>query len=223
MKRRKISAVIFDLDGTLVDTAPDYVAVVNQLLVENNVPTLKPSLIRQHLSYGATELIRVFFGIGPTHNEFQRLKLRLLEIYSANLAVRSHPFLGIDSLIKHLGEHGISWGIATHKPAIYTIPLISQLKLSPPPQCIICPDDVVMRKPNPESLFLAASKIGCSPEDMIFIGDHRRDIECGKQAGCLTIAAAYGYIRQEDDIKEWGADYCVENADSIWDIVSILR
>lgn len=215
----KIRAVIFDLDGTLVDTAPDFVAVINHLLKESNRPELHEDIIRQYISYGPTEMIKVAFGIDQSHINFQCLRLRLIELYGAHCAVFSKPFPGIEKLINDLAAHGIVWGVATHKPAIYTIPLISHLKILPSPQCIICPDHVSMRKPHPESLFLACEQIGCLPSEVIFIGDHRRDIECGKSAGCITVSAGYGYIGNLENINEWGGDYCVDNVESIWNII----
>lgn len=223
LNQEGIRAVIFDLDGTLVDTAPDFVIVVNQLLNENDRPPLHKDVIRQYLSYGAGELVRIAFGIDQSHEDFDRLKFRLLELYTLNFNVLSRPFPGIETLIGNLAARGIVWGVATHKPAMYAIPLMSRLNILPSPQCVICPEDVSMRKPHPDSLFLACAKIGCDPSEIIFIGDHRRDIECGKRAGCITISAAYGYIGNEENVLDWGADHCVANVDSIWNIITDLQ
>lgn len=215
----KIRAVMFDLDGTLLDTAPDFVAVVNKLLQENNRPTLPDEKIRACVSNGARALVMMAFGIDDTHPEFPALRLRLLELYTQHIAVYTQPFPGIPDLLHKLAEHGIAWGIATNKPWVYTNPLMAQLNMQPAPASIICPEHVQQTKPHPESLMLAGQQLGCSPEQIIYIGDHQRDIECGQRAGSITIAAAYGYIDDANTIAEWRADYCVHHANEIWPIV----
>ncbi|MES2676058.1 MAG: HAD-IA family hydrolase [Pseudomonadota bacterium] len=216
---KKIRAVMFDLDGTLLDTAPDFVAVVNQLLVENNREILADDVIRACVSNGARALVMMAFDMDESHADFPALRLRLLELYTAHIAVFSKPFPGINALIEKLVANNIAWGIATNKPAVYTTPLMAQLNMQPAPTSIICPDHVSESKPHPESLFLAGKQLGCTPEQIIFVGDHKRDIECGKRAGSITIAAAYGYIDSTDNIDDWQADYRVEHADEIWPIV----
>lgn len=218
-KTHKIRAVMFDLDGTLLDTAPDFSAVVNKLLIENNRSVLPDDTIRACVSNGARALVMMAFGIDESHPEFSRLRLRLLELYTNHIAVYTKPFEGIQALLNHLADNNIAWGIATNKPSIYTTPLMAQLNMQPAPISIICPDNVSASKPDPESLFLASSHIGCTPEEIIYIGDHARDIECGKRAGCITIAAAYGYIDNLNEIDQWQADYRVEHASEIWPIV----
>ncbi len=215
---KKIRVVMFDLDGTLLDTAPDFVAVVNQLLLENECEQLPHEVIRASVSNGSKALITLAFEIEETHQQFQSLRARLLELYTQHIAVFTKPFPGIQDLLDKLAAHNIAWGIATNKPAAYTIPLMEQLNIQPAPAIVICPDHVQDSKPHPESLFLAAKELGCTPEEIIYIGDHERDIQCGKRAGSLTIAAAFGYIGNED-IDSWQADYRVEYAEEIWPIV----
>jgi 2-phosphoglycolate phosphatase len=216
---QKIRAVMFDLDGTLLDTAPDFVAVVNQLLQENNRPTLPEEKIRACVSNGARALVMMAFEIEETHPNFPSLRLRLLELYINHIAVFTKPFPGIQELLHKLAAKDIAWGIATNKPNLYTELLMTQLNLQPAPVSIICPDHVSASKPDPESLVLAGQQMGCTPAQIIYIGDHQRDIECGKRAGSITIAAAYGYIDDEKAIDSWQADYRVEHADEIWPIV----
>ncbi len=216
--QRKIRAVMFDLDGTLLDTAPDFVAVVNQLLVENECEELADDVIRACVSNGSKALVKLAFQIEENHQQFNELRERLLELYTQHIAVFTKPFPGIETLIKHLTQNNIAWGIATNKPAAYTVPLMEQLNMQPPPAIVICPDHVQASKPHPESLLMAANEFGCTAEQIIYVGDHERDIQCGRRAGSITIAAAYGYVGNED-IDEWGADYRVEHADEIWPIV----
>jgi N-acetyl-D-muramate 6-phosphate phosphatase len=221
-KKQNIRAVIFDLDGTLLDTAPDFIAVVNQLLIENNREPIANEIIRKGVSNGSRSLVMTAFDIEESHPEFQRLRTRLLELYTQHIAVFTKPFPGINELIKLLASHNIAWGIATNKPALYTNLLMQQLDMQPAPASVICPDHVPESKPHPASLFLASEHIGCKPEELIYVGDHQRDIECGKRAGTITIAAAYGYIDDINEIDTWQADYRVENASEIWPIVKNL-
>jgi phosphoglycolate phosphatase len=216
---KPIRAVIFDLDGTLLDTAPDFVVVVNQLLAEQQRPSLAADTIRAGVSNGSKALIRIAFSIDETNTQFEPLRQRLLELYLAHIAVYTIPFPGINELLDKLADNKIAWGIATNKPATYTLPLMAALDIQPAPASVICPDHVARSKPDPESLFLASKQLGCAPDEIIYIGDHRRDIDCGKGAGSITIAAAYGYIDEGDDPASWNADYCVHHANEIWPIV----
>lgn len=217
-----IRAVMFDLDGTLLDTAPDFVVVVNRLLAEYDRPPLADATIRRSVSNGARALVELAFGVEPGHPDFETLRTRLLALYSDHLAVHTVLFPGLQTLLHALGERQIPWGVATNKPAAYTLPLMEQMDLQPAPQSIICPDHVTERKPHPESLFLAAKHLGCEPEHILYVGDHRRDIECGRQAGAITIAAAYGYIEDGDDVDAWGADYRVDHGREILPILDTL-
>jgi 2-phosphoglycolate phosphatase len=216
---QKIRAVMFDLDGTLLDTAPDFVVVVNQLLVEQQRPTLAPDIIRAGVSNGSKALIKIAFAIDESNEQFEPLRQRLLELYIENNSTYTRPFPGINALIEQLAAHNIAWGIATNKPSLYTLPLMVEMNMQPPPASVICPDHVSHPKPDPESLFLASRQLGCKPEEIIFVGDHKRDIDCGKGAGSITIAVSYGYLEDGDDIATWNADYCVNHADEIWPIV----
>ena len=219
---KKIRAVMFDLDGTLLDTAPDFVVVVNQLLTELERAHLPEEIIRATVSNGSRALITLALDMDETHSDFEKHRLRLLELYTQHIAVFTRPFPGINELLNNLHERGIAWGIATNKPHIYTHLLLDALQIQPPPVSIICPEDVKERKPHPESMYLASQHIGCTPEEIVYVGDHQRDIECGKAAGSITIAAAYGYVGAEEDISLWEADYRVEHASEIWPIIDSL-
>lgn len=216
---KPIRAVMFDLDGTLLDTAPDFIVVVNQLLAEQNRPALPAEIIRAGVSNGSKALIKLAFAIDESNEQFEPLRQRLLELYLQNHSVHTRPFPGIDELIDKLAAHNIAWGIATNKPSMYTLPLMVDMNMQPPPASVICPDHVSHPKPSPESLFLASTQLGCTPQEIIFIGDHKRDIDCGKDAGSITIAAAYGYVDDGDNAADWNADYCVNHADEIWSII----
>lgn len=216
---KPIRAVMFDLDGTLLDTAPDFVVVLNQLLAEQERPALAAETIRAGVSNGSKALIKLAFAMDEDNEQFEPLRQRLLELYLQNNSAHTRPFPGINALIEQLAAHNIAWGIATNKPALYTLPLMIEMNMQPPPASVICPDHVGLPKPDPESLFLASSQLGCTPEQIVFVGDHKRDIDCGKGAGSITIAVAYGYLDEGDDPASWNADYCVNHADEIWPII----
>ncbi len=216
---RPIRAVIFDLDGTLLDTAPDFVLVVNKLLQQYQQPALDADLIRAQVSNGAKALVKLAFALNEDDPEFEIRRLQLLDLYLQHIADYTRPFEGIESLINKLNQHQIAWGIATNKPARYTLPLMQALNMQPAPFSVICPDHVSRVKPDPESLLLASQQLSCTPDQIIYVGDHLRDIECGKRAGSITIAAAYGYIDQNDCADNWQADHLVQSADEIWPIV----
>jgi HAD superfamily hydrolase (TIGR01549 family) len=213
-----VKAVFFDLDGTLLDTAPDFEVVLNQLREEENLSPIPYSDIRKTVSHGARALIQLGFQLDQGDDGFESLRLRLLDLYQNHLAVKTKPFDGITELIEFLEDKNIAWGIATNKPAQFALPIIEALKLSP--ACTICPEHVDERKPHPESMQLAGKIIGCNTEDIIYVGDHIRDIECGNRAGSITIAASYGYIDSNDDITKWNSNYIVDHARDIKAIVT---
>ncbi|HEY7883936.1 MAG TPA: HAD-IA family hydrolase [Cellvibrionaceae bacterium] len=219
MSKPPLHAVMFDLDGTLLDTAPDLIAALNRLRVEHQLPELPAALIRPSVSNGARALVELGFGVTDSDASYESLRQRLLDLYMLDVARYSTLFPGLDALLLQLQAQGIGWGIATNKPALYTEALLAQLQLEPAPALVICPDHVSRRKPDPESLILAARHFGCEPMHMAYVGDHLRDIECGRLAGATTIACAYGYIEEGDSIDSWQADYIVERGDQIWPLL----
>ncbi|MFL0798319.1 MAG: HAD-IA family hydrolase [Cellvibrionaceae bacterium] len=214
-----LKAVLFDLDGTLLDTAPDFITVLNQLLTEENCNTLSDGAIRKTVSEGARALITLGFGLKEGEPGFERLKTRLLELYLAGLAEKTAPFPGISELISHLHSNDIAWGIVTNKPSVYTAPIMDAMAFHPAPLSVICPDHVSQTKPHPEPLIKACAEIGCESHEAIYVGDHARDIEAGKRAGMITIAAGYGYVPQGDCATNWQADHTVNHAAEILPIL----
>ncbi len=202
----QLKAVIFDLDGTLVDTAEEFIIVVQALRTEHRLPAMDENLIRSTVSSGARALVSLSLGLKEGDPEFEKKRLRLLELYSEVLGSAAKPYPGIETLICQLEERGIAWGIATNKPRAYTTPLMEKLNMQPVPACVICPDDVSETKPHPQALLLGCEQIGCKPQQAIYVGDHRRDIEAGQRAGMYTLAATYGYIEEDDDPDLWGAN-----------------
>ena len=201
-----LKAVIFDLDGTLIDTADEFVPVVQALRAEHGHEAMNPERIRASVSNGARALVSLGLGIEEDAPEFESKRLRLLELYSEVLGTLASTYPGIDTLLAQLQSRGIAWGISTNKPRAYTEPLLQRLAISPAPGSVVCPDDVKHRKPHPESLYLNCLQLDCSPFNAIYVGDHQRDIEAGRRAGMYTIAAGYGYIEPDDDPLAWGAN-----------------
>lgn len=215
----RFDAVLFDLDGTLIDTAPDFEFVLNQLLAEHQRDPLPFDLIRNTVSNGARALVTLGFGVDEGEPEFESLRNRLLEIYAAHLSVNSVLFPGMRELLDRLDEQSIRWGIVTNKPSQFAEPLIRDLELAQRCGSLICPDHVVQRKPHAEPILRACKEVGVGPERTLYVGDHVRDIESGRNAGAKTAAALYGYIVEEDDPQSWLADYYLQAADELMSIV----
>jgi N-acetyl-D-muramate 6-phosphate phosphatase len=214
----KLKAVLFDLDGTLVDTADEFVIVVQTLRAEHDLGEMDPVRIRASVSNGARALVALGLGIDPAEDIFESKRLRLLELYSEVLGSAAQPYPGINELLAELDNRGIHWGVATNKPRAYAEPLLARIDL-PPCISLVCPDDVKDRKPHPESLYRNCRDLECAPHEAIYIGDHLRDIEAGKRAGMYTIAAAYGYIEPDDDAASWGADALVSDSRQLSDSI----
>ena len=203
---KNLKAVIFDLDGTLVDTADEFVSVVQRLRAEHGYDAMNPQCIRASVSNGARALVSLGLDINEDAAEFEGKRLRLLDLYSEVVGTTAAPYPGIEPLLARLQERGIVWGISTNKPRAYTEPLLARLNIQPSPGSVVCPDDVTHRKPHPESLYRNCHDLNCAPDEAIYIGDHFRDIEAGRRAGMYAIAAAYGYIEESDDPHSWGAN-----------------
>jgi phosphoglycolate phosphatase len=216
---KSLKAVIFDLDGTLVDTADEFVVIVQALRAEHGREAMDPQRIRASVSNGARALVSLALDIAEDSEGFETQRLRLLELYSGVLGSVATLYPGIGELLGELERRNVSWGIATNKPRAYTAPLLERLNLQPQPGSVVCPDDVTERKPHPESLLRNCRELGCNPDEAIYIGDHLRDIEAGRRAGMYTIAAAYGYIEPGDDPYSWGAD---AHADSSADLGKMI-
>ncbi len=217
-----LKAVFFDLDGTLLDTARDLGGALNRLLESRGHAPKPQSELRSVVSDGALALIQCGFDVSSDDPSVPELRQALLDFYLDDLNTHTRPFDGIESLIEKLAAADLKWGIATNKPWLYTEPLMARYSFASEPCCILCPDHVAKKKPDPESLFLACDSANCSTDEAIYIGDHERDILCGKQAGVKTIAAAYGYVPNGDCPSNWQADYCVEHAEEIWPLLEPL-
>ena len=212
------NAVLFDLDGTLVDTAPDMVAALHLLQREHSVILSPYELARSSVSNGAIGLLRVGFPELEIElgDEMHQL---YLERYADNICVESRVFAGIIELLDQLEGLGCPWGVVTNKPEYLTLPLLAALKLADRSGCVISGDTLSVRKPDPAPLLLACDIIGVDPGMAIYVGDAGRDIEAGQRAGMATIAAGYGYITEDDDPREWDADVIATSTEELAQIV----
>jgi len=219
VKPADLRAVLFDLDGTLVDTADEFIVVVQALRAEHGLDAMDPKRIRRSVSNGARALVALGLGIEESAPEFEHKRLRLLELYAGVLGTEARPYPGITELLEGLSERNIRWGVATNKPRAYAAPLMQRLGFKPPCGSLVCPDDVKARKPHPESLYLNCRQLDCAPHEAIYVGDHQRDVEAGRSAGMYTIAAAYGYIEPGDDPASWGADALAGRSTDLIDMI----
>lgn len=214
-----IKGVLFDLDGTFADTAPDLAAALNQVLEEEGKPPLPFERIRPVVSHGGIALIRLGFNLNPQDSDFKRLKERFLSIYLDNISVMTTVFEGINELLDILESRDIAWGIVTNKPSWLTDPLMQQLGYSDRAATIVSGDTTSQSKPHPEPLYHASREINCLPEQCLYIGDAERDIIAGNRAGMLTITALFGYIESHDKPESWGADGMINHPQEILDFL----
>ena len=206
-----IKAVLFDLDGTLVDTAPDMGGALNNLLVEENHAPLPLEQIRPFVSQGGLVLTRLGFADKVSEAEIEPLRLRFLDHYRAIVADNSHLFDGMATTLEHIESRNIPWGIVTNKPEWLTFPLLEALGLRQRSAVVIGGDTLEKRKPDPMPLQVAAERIGVDCADCVYVGDDERDVIAGRAAGMKTLVASYGYIEADMDIRSWQADGTIES------------
>ena len=203
--------LLFDLDGTLADTAPDLVAVLNRLLVAAGRPPMPFAIARNAVSHGAAGLLRLGFGLGADEPINDTLRQEFLAIYGKNGHDRSRLFISLEALSSVISELGAVWGIVTNKPAALTASLLDQLGLRGLAGTVVSGDTLPQRKPHPAPLLHAAGELGIDPGSCIYLGDAERDIEAGRAAGMRTIATSYGYIRPGEDFRLWRPDAHVDH------------
>ena len=206
-----IDAVLFDLDGTLIDTAPDMGAALNNLLIEENLESLPLSTIRPLVSQGGLVLTRLGFAGKVPDAEIEALRLRYLDHYHAIVADEARLFDGYSEILDELEARSIAWGIVTNKPEWLTHPLLEQLDLASRTKVVIGGDTLKQRKPHPLPLKVAAERLGVSCDNCIYVGDDERDIVAGKAANMKTLVAAYGYIEDAASIGAWQADGVIDH------------
>lgn len=211
-----IEAVLFDLDGTLIDTAPDMGGALNNLLVEENLAPIPMEIIRPLVSQGGLVLTQLGFSGKVAAQEIEPLRQRFLHHYRAIVADESRLFDGYATILDELDRRAMPWGIVTNKPEWLTQPLLQQLGLAARCGVVIGGDTLEQRKPHPLPLQVAAERLGVDCDKCVYVGDDERDIVAGKAANMKTLVAAYGYIEDADAIEGWNADGIIDRPDDLF-------
>jgi len=213
----RIKTVLFDLDGTLVDTAPDLAHALNRVLEEEGRPHVPYEMVRAEASFGGKAIVRAGFNIEETDPDFERLRKRFLENYADQICVHSKLFDGMEEVLRHIETDRRQWGVVTNKPSYLTDPLMKALGLSERAACVVSGDTTAKSKPDPLPIHHACEVSGAQTHECVYIGDAQRDIEAGQRAGMRTLAAAFGYLRESDDPRTWGANHVLNEPGEIID------
>ncbi|MBG6290407.1 N-acetylmuramic acid 6-phosphate phosphatase MupP [Pseudomonas nitroreducens] len=208
---RMLKAVLFDMDGTLLDTAPDFVAVCQAMLKAHGRAPIDDQRIQDVVSGGARAMVAATFDMDPEAPGFETLRQEFLDRYQEHCAVFTRPYEGMAELLESIERSRLIWGVVTNKPVRFAAPIMQQLGLAERSAVLVCPDHVKNSKPDPEMLLLACSQLNIDPSQVLFIGDDLRDIESGRAAGTKTAAVRYGYIHPDDNPAHWGADVIVDH------------
>ncbi|MCS6945785.1 MAG: phosphoglycolate phosphatase [Sutterellaceae bacterium] len=210
MKSAATSLVLFDLDGTLADTAPDLAAVANRQRAARGLPPLPLSELRPLASHGARGMIGRALGLTPDAPEYPAVREQFFDWYEQALCVHTRLFAGVDELLATLEARGIRWGIVTNKIARFTDPLLRALGLRERAACVVCGDTTPHAKPHPEPLRHALRVCGVAPALAVYVGDDQRDVEAGRAAGVRTVVARYGYLGPQARPESWNADDAID-------------
>ena len=214
-----ISTILFDLDGTLVDTAPDLGYALNLQLQHHGKSPLSDATIRPFASHGSRGLIGLGFDITPNDANFLALRDEYLTLYDTVFTRSPKLLVGIAELLQVIEDKGLKWGIVTNKPRRFTLRLIESMGLHKRAACIVSGDDAPQPKPSPATLRLASEQIGVKSEQCMYVGDAERDIQAGKAAGMKTVVALFGYIDVTDKPHEWGADALIQTPNELLDFI----
>ena len=205
-------AILFDLDGTLCDTALDFTLALNRLLTEENRPTLSLTQIRNEVSNGALAIIQMAFPDISHEGQLSSLRNRMVDFYKEHITWHTRLYAGMDVVLLQLAQRNIPWGIITNKPEGLTHQIVKGLCLSDyPPSSIVGGDTLAFAKPHPAPLLLAAEQCKVAAKDCIYIGDHHRDIEAARAAGMTALAVSFGYLAADDNPHHWGADAVLDS------------
>lgn len=209
--RAPLRAVLFDLDGTLVDSAPDLAGATNDMLRARGLPALALERLRPMVGAGARGMMGIAFGASPQDERFPALKAEFFDRYEARLLRETRPFDGVDRLLDGLVERGLPWGIVTNKSERFAFPLTQGLGWATAAAAVVGGDTTAHAKPHPEPLLEAARRVGVAPEHCLYVGDDARDIVAGRAAGMRTVAVRWGYLGEGEPIEVWGADRIVDD------------
>ena len=216
-----IKAVLFDLDGTLIDSAPDLGLAADKMRTDRGLKSLPLSLYRPMAGAGARGMIAVAFGLTPLDVDFDKLKEEFFNNYEARLVKNTEVFEGISELIDQIFLAGLRWGVVTNKAARFTLPITRAMPLFASAQTIISGDSMPYAKPHPAPLLEAARQLDLPPERCVYVGDDERDIVAGRAAGMFTVAAAYGYLGAVANIADWKADLMIGKPSALSNFLKI--
>ncbi len=215
-----LSCVLFDLDGTLLNTAPDLTTALNKALAHHNFSEVLPSTITPYISYGAAVMIDKALEQGISAELKADILQFLLNYYAKHIADDTELYTGMPPLLDTLEAKGIPWGVITNKREQLTLPLMQALNLSERSACIVCGDTTAYSKPHPEPMLTACRRIQVAPDECLYIGDAQHDISAGKAANMKTLAATYGYLKPDDNPQDWGADGLIHHPTEIIDWIT---
>jgi N-acetyl-D-muramate 6-phosphate phosphatase len=204
-------AVLFDLDGTLIDSAPDLGAAADAMRVQRGMPSLPADLYRPLAGAGARGMLHVAFGITPEDAQFEALREEFFRNYEGCMTQRTYAFEGVAELLEAITALGLPWGVVTNKSKRFTNPLTATMPIFATAGTVVSGDTTAHAKPHPAPLLEAARQLGVAPEACVYVGDDERDIIGGKAAGMHTVAATYGYLGQQTDVAAWRADATINS------------
>ena len=210
MPGASVRGVLFDLDGTLIDSAPDLAGAANRLRADHGLPALPLAQLRPMVGSGARGMVGVAFGVAPGDDRFELLRDAFLAYYEAGLLERTHPFDGVEEMLEALESAGLPWGIVTNKATRFTTPIVAGLGLARRAAVVVCGDTTAHAKPHPEPLLHAARAMGLAPEGVVYVGDDLRDAQAAKAAGMAMVAATWGYLGLGESVHSWGADVLLD-------------
>jgi N-acetyl-D-muramate 6-phosphate phosphatase len=211
----RLGAVLFDLDGTLIDSAPDLAGACNEMRVDRGLVPLPYEGLRRMVGSGARGMIGASFGLTPENPGYAELRDEFLDRYEARMTRETKVFDGMVPILAWLATRGVRWGIVTNKATRFAAPLVASLGLATQAATLVCGDTVAHSKPHPAPLLEAARRLALAPERCAYVGDDRRDVDAGRAAAMLTVVAAWGYLGDGDAPSSWGADHLIDRPDEL--------
>ena len=219
MPESRARAVLFDLDGTLADTAPDLGRALNRVRAINGLAPMPLAITRPYTSSGARGLLKVGFGLDPEDERYEALKLQFLDFYAAEICVDTRLFDGMAELLAQLDQDRLPWGVVTNKAERFTLPLLQGLRLGARAACVVGGDTAARAKPHPDPLLHAAAALRLPPAACLYVGDDLRDVTAARAAGMRVLAAKYGYLGDGGAIESWQADAIIDHPRQVLDFL----
>lgn len=216
-----VQAVLFDLDGTLIDSAPDLGGAGNDLRARRGLPALPLEAFRPMTGAGARGMLAIALQVAPEHADFEALKVEYLAIYEARMTRLTRVFDAVAPVLDALDAAGLPWGIVTNKHSRFAAPVVEATGLAARSRTLVCGDTTPRAKPHPDPLLEAARRMGVEPGRCLYVGDDLRDVQAGRAAGMGTVAAAWGYLGDGEPIGAWGADHCIETPSRLLNLLEM--